>query len=64
VSTLTDGVIGGSGAETGKVGQGSKGISGIATGIKGEVNKARSSSGYPGVQDSSPDDSDKKQSAP
>lgn len=62
---IKDGVMGGSGAETGKVGAGSKGISGIRTGVgDGEPKKASKSSGFPGYQDSTPDESDKTQSAP
>ena len=60
---IKDGVTGGSGAETGKV-PGNRGISGIPSGVKGDTKKAHSSSGYPGFQDSTPEESDKNQSAP
>lgn len=62
---IKDGVTGGSGAETGRVGEGSKGISGIRTGLPdGTPMKGAKSSGYPGYQDSTPGEDDKKQSAP
>jgi hypothetical protein len=62
---IKDGIVGGSGAETGRVGEGSKGISGIKSGLRdGGPDKASKSSGYPGFQDSTPSEGDKTQSAP